>query len=507
MRKSKSDLTRVRKKLSERKVNGECRIARRRDEFFRIRQFSRVYDRDAGKFTFNISYETHTKPTPRSLVVAEAFGLGIDEAQRFKVLDAELKIGPQDIVYITGDSGSGKSVLLRAIREDLGEEAVDLSEVAVDPEKPLIETVGATVEEGLELLSRVGLNDAFLFLRPYCQLSDGQKYRYRIAKLIESEKQWWLMDEFAACLDRDTAKIIAFNLQKIARQQRKAVIAATTHGDLFEDLTPSVHVHKRFGEEIQINYYSNEAAAECSLTREMRVELGSKEDWLKLCVFHYRGHKFAVSRKIFRLVRGEELCGVIVYSYPPPACYGRRIVLPRMSMQEMNKQLSIISRVVIHPKYRTIGLGAKLIRETLPLVGTHYVEMIAVMAKYNPFAEKAGMQKIAEQKRIESVSEVTKMLLELGFDLQLLGSERYVKGRLESLSSEQINELKAAFIRNKHLRFKKEFAISRHQPFGKTSDYITCIKNADHVKMVKLVKLVGMLLQTKVYLFWLRALR
>ena len=56
----------------------------------------------------------------------------------------------------------------------------------------------------------------------------------------------------------------------------------------------------------------------------------------------------------------------------------------------MNKQLSIINRVVIHPKYRTVGLGAKLIRETLPMVGTPYVEMIAVMAKYNPFSEKAG---------------------------------------------------------------------------------------------------------------------
>jgi ABC-type ATPase with predicted acetyltransferase domain len=502
LRKGKSDLTRVRKKLAERKVNGECRIARRRDEFFRIRQFRRVYDRAAGKFTFNISYETHTKPTPRSLVVAEAFGLGIDEAQKFKVLDAELQIGLRDIVYITGDSGSGKSVLLRAIRADLGDEAADLSEVSVDPEKPLIETVGATVEEALELLSKVGLNDAFLFLRTYSQLSDGQKYRYRVAKLIESGKRWWLMDEFCATLDRDTAKIIAFNVQKLARQQGKAVIVATTHGDLFEDLNPSMHVHKRFGEEIEINYYSNETTVECSLIREMRVEQGSKEDWLKLCVFHYRGHKFAVPRKIFRLVRGEELCGVIVYSYPPPACYGRRLVLPRMSMQEMNKQLSIISRVVIHPKYRTIGLGAKLIHETLPLVGTPYVEVIAVMAKYNPFAEKAGMQKIAEQQKVESVSEVSKVLLKLGFDLQLLGSERYVKGRLESLSSEQIDELKAAFIRNKHPRFKKEFAVSRHQPFGKTSDYIACIEKADPVKMAKLVKLVGMLLQTKVYLFW-----
>ena len=81
----------------------------RRQKDFHIRQFRRVYNRAEGKFSFNISYETHTKPTPRSLVVAEAFGLGIDEAQKFKVLNAELKIGPRDIVYITGDSGSGKA--------------------------------------------------------------------------------------------------------------------------------------------------------------------------------------------------------------------------------------------------------------------------------------------------------------------------------------------------------------------------------------------------------------
>ena len=477
-------------------------MTRRRNEPYRITQLRRIYNREEGKFTFNISYETHTKITPRSLVVAEAFGLGIDEAQKFKVLDATLKIGPKDIVYITGDSGSGKSVLLRAIRADLGDEAVDLSEVAVDPDKPLIETVGSTVEEGLELLSKVGLNDAFLFLRTYSQLSDGQKYRYRIAKLIESGKQWWLMDEFAACLDRDTAKIIAYNLQKIARQQGKAVIAATTHSDLQEDLKPSVLVRKRFGEEIQINYYLNEPAAECSLIREMKIDEGTRDDWKKLSSFHYRGHNVAPARKIFRMVREDELCGVIVYSYPPPACYGRRLVLPRMPIQKLNKQLSIINRVVIHPKYRTIGLGAKLVRETLPLVGTSYVELIAVMAKYSPFAEKAGMRKIAVQQSVKSVSAVSNVLLELGFDLQLLGSERYINAKLESLDSAQLCKLKEAFIRNKHPRFKKEFAVSRHQPFGKTSDYIDSLRIADGCKIAKLIRLVGMLMQTKVYLFW-----
>ena len=44
------------------------------------------------------------------------------------------------------------------------------------------------------------------------------------------------MDEFAAILDLDIAKIVAYTLQKLARQRGKAVLAATTDTDLFEDL-------------------------------------------------------------------------------------------------------------------------------------------------------------------------------------------------------------------------------------------------------------------------------
>ena len=359
------------------------------------------------------------------------------------------------------------------------------------------------MEEGLELLSRVGLNDAFLFLRTYNQLSDGQRYRYRIAKLMESGKQWWLMDEFAATLDRDTAKIVAFNLQKLARQQGKAVIAATTHGDLFEDLNPSVHVHKRFGEEITIDYYANKPAAECSLTMEMVIEGGYLSDWRRLSGFHYRSHHAGASREVYRLRRGVELCGVIVYCYPPPGCGGRSLVMPgRHSMKELNLDLSTISRVVIHPKYRSIGLGAKLIRETLPRVGTPCVEMIAVMAKYNPFAEKAGMKKVLEQKSSEEAKRIADVLSGLGFDLKLLGSQKHVSDRLQSLSPEQLEALKETFVKNDHPRFRREFAANRHMPYGTAAAYFDGVENASIERMAKLVKIVGMLLQTKVYLFW-----
>ena len=157
--------------------------------------------------------------------------------------------------------------------------------------------------------------------------------------------------------------------------------------------------------------------------------------------------------------------------------------------------------MVIHPKYRTVGLGARLIRETLPLAGTLYFELIAVMAKYSPFAQKAGMRRVAVQQSVETVSKISKMLLELGFDMHLLGSERYVKAKLEGLAPAQLSQVREAFVKNSHPRFKKEFAASRHQPFGKTCDYIKGIENADSAKLAKLIKLVGMLLQTKVYLF------
>jgi ABC-type lipoprotein export system ATPase subunit len=479
---------------------------RKPKELFRIRQYARKYDRETGKFIINISYETAApEPTERVVGVAEGFGLGLDQWQKFVIYDnVELKIGPQNIVYITGDSGSGKSALLKAlekdIRQDMELSCINIADIKPATDKPLIETVGKTLEEALELLSKVGLNDAFLFLRSYAQLSDGQKYRYKIAKMIESRAQFWIMDEFAATLDRDTAKIVAYNLQKHARQQGKAVLAATTHTDLLEDLNPSVHVHKRFGKEIAVNYYPNEPAKECSLTKEMRIVEGTTEDWRKLAGFHYRSHKIAAPRKIFSLKRGEELCGVIVYNYPPPTCFGRRLVLPKMPMTELNQKLSIITRVVVHPKYRTIGLGAKLVKETLPLAGTPYVEMPAVMAKYNPFAEKAGMQKIAQQPPPREAVRIAETLRQLGFNTQLLGSEKYALSKLQTLSDEGVIKVREAFIKNSHARFMKYFF--PHQLFGKREAYTKEIKRASLERLAHLIKVCGFLTQTKVYLFW-----
>jgi len=471
-------------------------------ELFKITRVASRYDHSTGKFIINISYKTKTDITDRTISVAEAFGLGIDEFQKHVIYDSvELKIGPKDIVYITGESGSGKSALLRELQRELAPNVVNIADVAVAPSKPLIESVGRTFGQALELLSRVGLNDAFLFVRRFEQLSDGQKYRFRLAKMIESNRQYWVADEFCATLDRDTAKIVAFNVQKLARQLGKAVLVATTHTDLFRDLQPSVHIHKRFGREIRVRHFPNLLRKECSLVKEMHVAGGTRQDYEKLACFHYRSSRLPPPYKIFTLKHRKESVGVIVYSYPPATCFGRRQALGRVaSLSELNKDFVWVSRVVLHPKYRTIGLGTMLVKKTLPLIDRRYVETIAVMAKYNPFFERAGMTRIAERKPHKSILQAVAQLQKLGFNPVFLASKQMNQKVLESMNKRRVDEVKRALLGVSSIYYKRLAA--RGQAFLTRADFETTLRTAAPQKLAQMLSALSVLTQTKAYLFW-----
>jgi ABC-type ATPase with predicted acetyltransferase domain len=471
-------------------------------ELFKITRIQKKYDRKAGVFRINIAYKTRTDVTDRTIKVAEAFGIGVDNFQEHVIYDnVELKIAPNDIVYITGDSGSGKSVLLKALEKDLQPETINLDNIKIDPAKPLIDTAGKTFHEGLTHLSRVGLNDAFLFVRRYSQLSDGQKYRYRLAKIIESNKKYWFADEFCSTLDRDTAKIVAFNIQKIAREEGKAVFAATTHTDLFEDLKPSIHIHKRFGKEIEVHYHPNKTNRECSLVKEMHITEGTKADYKKLAHFHYRDSRLFAHHKIFTMKRGDETVGAIVYGSPPLAVTGRRKAIGKnLTIPEINRNIIRISRVVIHPKYRTIGLGAKIVAETLHRAGKPIVETIAVMAKYNPFFEKAGMTKIAETQPNPQVLKVVEKLRALKFNPVFLTSERTNLNKLQNMTEKEVEKVRNA-IKEVSGIYRKRVAGTK-QAFLKKEEYAAIVDAADTNKLAKMLRILGFLTQTKVYLFW-----
>ena len=214
----------------------------------------------------------------RILEVAESFGIGLEEKE-FVVFDSlELEVKPGDVVYITGQSGSGKSLLLKDLDRQMrerGKKVVNLDQIELDNTKPLIDQIGQDTNDAIRLLGSAGINDAYLYVRKPSELSDGQRYRFRLAKAIETGADVWVADEFLAVLDRVAAKVIAYSLQKTARRAGATVIVATTHTDMVPDLGPDLYIEKRYREKLRVDAIQDAArlAGERVVTRDELNEM------------------------------------------------------------------------------------------------------------------------------------------------------------------------------------------------------------------------------------------
>jgi len=172
----------------------------------------------------------------------------------------------------------------------------------------------------------------------------------------------------------------------------------------------------------------------CTLLAGVRIEAGATADWRALAPLHYRSHHAGAVTDVFRIVYAGEFVfrnsdfglasaagheqghpqseipnpkslplriGVIVYARPALSLAARDRAtggryrsagLGRTSLASLlNREVRLISRVVITPNWRGLGLASRLVAETLPRVGTPYVEALAAMGHVHPFFERAGM--------------------------------------------------------------------------------------------------------------------
>lgn len=214
------------------------------------------------KLRLNKTFTSYVERSERVIKVAESFGIGLEDREWVVFKNLEIGVDQGDVIYVTGQSGSGKSCLLREMAAGLaaqGKTVRSIDDVQFD-DRPIIDQIGDDMTHATQLLAMAGISDAYLFVRRPSELSDGQRYRFKLAKLLEAPGDVWIADEFGAVLDRVTAKVVAYNLQKVARKHGKTVIVATTHTDLIAELGPSLIVRKRFQDRIEIDGPRNEPA-------------------------------------------------------------------------------------------------------------------------------------------------------------------------------------------------------------------------------------------------------
>ena len=198
------------------------------------------------------------KITDRVTTVCRMFGLTTERLrERAVTVNYRLKINAGDIVYIGGPSGAGKSVLLRELEKRIPPaERVNLNEIKLPGDRTVIDCIGVGLDilQALKLLSTAGLNDVFCVLDQPANLSDGQKYRFRLAMALAAEKKFIFADEFCSELDRVTAAVISYNIHKFARRTGTTFILAASQEDMLSDLTPDVMVITALAGQAEIIY-------------------------------------------------------------------------------------------------------------------------------------------------------------------------------------------------------------------------------------------------------------
>jgi len=192
--------------------------------------------------------------TPHSRLVMDAFGLTARTLRSTLLPPVSFDAQAGTITFVAGSSGSGKSLLLAALDANWTSETAIIGGQVAPPSytvrwlKPLPDEANLFEymaskkgpERAFDVLARVGLSEAMLFLKPYSLLSRGQRYRAMLADLMLGDEDVWLIDEFCSDLDPLAARILAHRLrQTVRREGRIAFVAAANHGHFIRALRPA----------------------------------------------------------------------------------------------------------------------------------------------------------------------------------------------------------------------------------------------------------------------------
>lgn len=261
---------------------------------------------------------------------------------------AQLPIESEEwqIGLIVGPSGSGKTSIGRCI---FGEQAVHDLYSGWPDDKPVIDGISPEGNFGdvTGALSSVGLGDVPAWLRPFPVLSNGEKFRAGLARLICDHEPVSVVDEFTSVIDRQVAKVGASAFAKTWRKGPGKIVLLSCHYDIIEWLQPDW-------------VYDTKEARFCNrdcLRQRPKIRLDiyktTGKFWKYFQPHHYLKLPFPVAAEYYvGAVDGEPICHISVS--PFFQCKGYRAM-----------------RLVVLPEWQGVGVGTKFLNEIcrLNLIG------------------------------------------------------------------------------------------------------------------------------------------
>ncbi len=129
---------------------------------------------------------------------------------------------------------------------------------------------------------------------------------------------------------------------------------------------------------------------------------GTRDDLLALQAHHYNTGEPATIAAVLRANWYDTLAGVLVVSYPTlnadwrSAAFGPGFKLSCKGdlARKTNKHVRSISRVIVEPRFRGLGIATHLVRHYLASPLTACTEAVSVLNAFIPLFERAGMRRI-----------------------------------------------------------------------------------------------------------------
>jgi GNAT superfamily N-acetyltransferase len=137
-----------------------------------------------------------------------------------------------------------------------------------------------------------------------------------------------------------------------------------------------------------------------SFANDLWLSSGTRADWAYFARWHYRSHHLAFTRRVVLLWHGAEPIGVCVFSTPAASLtlrsryFGLHNPRGGVHLAALNRQLWLLSRVVLHPTYRGAGIAAAFVRRACQTCPVDWIETLTAMGQANPFFERAGFVRV-----------------------------------------------------------------------------------------------------------------